>query len=369
MLWWLRSQSGTARQGQELLRAAETKLHEKASKIWREEGVEAVTPLEEDAADIHFVTYNKSGTGRPVVCLHGYGTGSGIYATSLPVFAARAKALLPRHVPPIHALDTPGCGLSRRDAAWSNLSSAEAEALVVDSLEEWRRRKGYEDFVLVGHSIGAVLATAYAEKFPNRVAALALASPAGVAARSHQESETFSARRGLLGYVWSKGLANPFSAVRFFPERGKSAIQAYVQRRFRDDRPWTRLLKPELTDYVVANVLGPSMEVSLGGVLLTLLLEPLKPSEGLRPLEHRLVRPDFLRPDCRLAFLYGEHDWMPHAPALRVQAQRASHNLRTPVVFVDDRASHNLMVDNPIGFADALIHVLYGDDDYYSVVA
>lgn len=240
MIWWRGGQSGARQQGQEVLRAAETKLHEKASAMWREEGVEAVKPLEEDVAEIHTVTYNAGGPGRPVVCLHGYGTGSGIYATSLPVFAARLKARFPRRHVPVHAVDTPGRGLSRRDAAWARLSGAEAEALVADSLEAWRRAKGYVDLVLVGHSIGAVLATAYAEKFPERVAALALASPAGVAARPAVGEEAssagaFSARRGLLGYVWRRGLANPFSAVRVFPERGTAAIRAYVWRRVRDE--------------------------------------------------------------------------------------------------------------------------------------
>mmetsp|Transcript_11585 Transcript_11585/g.38088 ORF Transcript_11585/g.38088 Transcript_11585/m.38088 type:complete len:389 (-) Transcript_11585:205-1371(-) len=362
----------TIEESQQVFRAAEARLHEKSRQIWRDEGVEAAVAELDDVAGVHAVSYNKGAKGRPVVCLHGFATASAIYATSLPVFAAKTSL-------PVYALDTPGCGLSRRDSEWSRLSREDAERLVADALDEWREAKGYDDIYLVAHSIGAVLAAAYAERYPSRVAALALASPAGVdGAKNRKEdqdqdqddgkekqgqgSPSLLSRRGLLAYAWRRGLIDPFSVVRTFPETGRRAITSYVDRRFSDERPWTRDTKEELRDYLYENIVSGG-DVSLGGVLLSLLLEPLTPSVGVRPLEDRLCKPDFLRPGARLAFLYGQRDWMPDDPARRVQRHRTNLGLHTPIAVVDDGASHNLMVDNPIGFADALARVLFGKED------
>ena len=39
-----------------------------------------------------------------------------------------------------------------------------AQSFFVDAIEEWRVAMGIERFVLVGHSLGAVIVTAYAVK-------------------------------------------------------------------------------------------------------------------------------------------------------------------------------------------------------------
>lgn len=56
----------------------------------------------------------------------------------------------------------------------------EAESFFVDSLEQWRERKGLEKMTLVGHSLGAYFSVAYALRYPTRVSKLVLLSPAGV---------------------------------------------------------------------------------------------------------------------------------------------------------------------------------------------
>jgi len=56
----------------------------------------------------------------------------------------------------------------------------QAELFFLNSLEEWREMMGIKKMTLVGHSLGAYLVTAYALKWPERVARLVLLSPAGV---------------------------------------------------------------------------------------------------------------------------------------------------------------------------------------------
>lgn len=42
------------------------------------------------------------------------------------------------------------------------------EAQWVESVEEWRRELNLGQFVLLGHSLGGYVATAYALKYPDR---------------------------------------------------------------------------------------------------------------------------------------------------------------------------------------------------------
>jgi cardiolipin-specific phospholipase len=55
-----------------------------------------------------------------------------------------------------------------------------AEHFFLSSLESWRIASGLDKMVLVGHSLGGYLASAYAVRYPERVSGLILVSPAGI---------------------------------------------------------------------------------------------------------------------------------------------------------------------------------------------
>ena len=57
---------------------------------------------------------------------------------------------------------------------------ARAEHFFISSLESWRQSVGVDKLVLVGHSLGGYLASAYAVRYPNNVSGLVLVSPAGI---------------------------------------------------------------------------------------------------------------------------------------------------------------------------------------------
>ncbi|PVH19496.1 hypothetical protein CXQ85_003342 [Candidozyma haemuli] len=70
----------------------------------------------------------------------------------------------------IHAIDLPGFGLSSRPSFPKfNCESKEdiyqIEDWFIDSLEKWRKERGIDRFVLVGHSFGGYLSCAYARKY------------------------------------------------------------------------------------------------------------------------------------------------------------------------------------------------------------
>lgn len=57
---------------------------------------------------------------------------------------------------------------------------ARAEHFFISSLEAWRQSVGVEKMILVGHSLGGYLASAYTVRYPERVSGLILVSPAGI---------------------------------------------------------------------------------------------------------------------------------------------------------------------------------------------
>jgi cardiolipin-specific phospholipase len=66
--------------------------------------------------------------------------------------------------------------------------TAAAAAFFVDTLEEWRQQQQHlNQFTLIGHSLGGLLAAEYAIQHPDRLDGLVLASPASVLILQHAD--------------------------------------------------------------------------------------------------------------------------------------------------------------------------------------
>lgn len=113
----------------------------------------------------------KAGSGKPtIVCMPGYAAGAGFYYRNLRGLGKYAE---------IHLVDWLGTGNSGRPH-FPCRTREEAESWFIDALEEWRRKKGIEEMILVGHSLGGYLSSNYALKYPDRVSHLVLVNPAGM---------------------------------------------------------------------------------------------------------------------------------------------------------------------------------------------
>eukprot|EP00177_Eucheuma_denticulatum_P004591 GFKZ01008355.1.p1 GENE.GFKZ01008355.1~~GFKZ01008355.1.p1 ORF type:complete len:420 (+),score=36.30 GFKZ01008355.1:105-1262(+) len=117
-----------------------------------------------------------SSTAPVLVLLHGWGAGAAFFGLNL--------AGLSRHFR-VHVVDWLGFGGSSRPAHRLAWDADEAERFFIDPLAEWmqvmRELEPFEGGVhLVGHSMGAFLAVAFALRYPQMVRNLVLASPVGV---------------------------------------------------------------------------------------------------------------------------------------------------------------------------------------------
>ncbi|KAH3668518.1 hypothetical protein OGAPHI_002272 [Ogataea philodendri] len=142
------------------------------------------TPIDKDGNYIHeFFIENtqKPADNRQldVVLVHGYGAALGFFYKNFDALT---------NVPGIrlHALDLLGFGLSSRPK-FPNLKGDTVEDVLasedffIDSLESWRKAKGIDHFVLMGHSLGGYLSAAYYMKYGDGIVdKLVMISPVGI---------------------------------------------------------------------------------------------------------------------------------------------------------------------------------------------
>lgn len=110
------------------------------------------------------LAWREAGAGPPLVLLHGIGANSSSWAAQLEHFSVRFRVM---------AWDAPGYGGSDGLREESPVAETYAEALAA-MLE----RTGVRSCRLVGQSLGALMAVAYARKYAGRTQALVLAAAA-----------------------------------------------------------------------------------------------------------------------------------------------------------------------------------------------
>jgi pimeloyl-ACP methyl ester carboxylesterase len=141
-----------------------------------------------------------SGDALPLVLLHGIGSGAASWVQQFEVLGAGRRVL---------AWDAPGYGASTPVDGESPIAADYAAVL-----KDWLDALGIERCVLVGHSLGAIIAGAFAAAHPHRVAGLLLLSPAGgYGAASAEVRETKRDQRlAMLNELGPQGLAEKRSA-------------------------------------------------------------------------------------------------------------------------------------------------------------
>jgi len=175
----------------------------------------AAFPVKEANTSKGTLCYRECGSGDPVLLLHGVGSSSASWVD----FMACAGNVLPgrRFI----AWDAPGYGDSTRLPQDAPLAADYAGALYA-MLHMLRISR----FELVGHSLGALIAGAYAAAHPARVRALIMLDPAGGYGASTDEvrQKMIDGRLRMLSELGPKGMAEQRGAALLSPKASVEAI-------------------------------------------------------------------------------------------------------------------------------------------------
>lgn len=131
----------------------------------------------ENGHKIWTLKFNPRATKTPLVLVHGFGGGVGLWAMNVDNLSQNRT---------VYAFDVLGFGRSSRPQLSSD--PEEAEEQFVDSIEQWREKLGLDKFVLLGHSLGGYLASSYTIKYPARVKHLILADPWGFPVKPSEDN-------------------------------------------------------------------------------------------------------------------------------------------------------------------------------------
>ncbi|KAK9464963.1 Alpha/Beta hydrolase protein [Lipomyces arxii] len=317
---------------------------------------------------LHLNEFEITNTVEPIkeelVVLHGYGAGLAFFYRNFDKLS---------QVPGwrLHALDLLGYGRSSRPRfkikAKDKYDAVHAaENWFIDSLEEWRVKKGIDKFTLMAHSMGGYIGVAYALRFPERIKKLILVSPAGVPRdpwivneniedlpESAIESEITQTQQeatqhklngkparlkrqipGWFAYLWEHHVS-PFSFVRYSGPLGPQLVSLWTRHRF------SMLPKAEsaaLHDYT----LGLFTARGSGEYAITRLLAP--------GAYARIALLDRIK-DLKVPtlWMYGENDWMDSEAGEDAARQLRKQGVDSKCVVIE-RAGHHLYLDNPDDF-------------------
>lgn len=129
-----------------------------------DEKIGALPPVRHATVGSRRIAYREAGAGPALLLLHGVGSGSGSWAAQLSSLATQLRVI---------AWDAPGYGESDLlpSAMPTAADYADAALGLADAL-------GLERFVLLGHSLGCIVAASLCTRHPERVLRLILSAPA-----------------------------------------------------------------------------------------------------------------------------------------------------------------------------------------------
>lgn len=145
-----------------------------------------------DNDEIWTLSANRDSKSTPLVLVHGFAAGLAFWLQNLDALAEKR---------PVYAIDLLGFGKSSRSHFSHDPETIEMQ--FCESIERWRQVMQIPKMILLGHSFGGFLSTAYATKYPEHVEHLILADPWGF-----NERPDLSDRP-----LWQKSLIRVFGKV------------------------------------------------------------------------------------------------------------------------------------------------------------
>ena len=175
------------------------------------------------------ISYRTAGKGLPLVMLHGIGGGSGSWLPQLETLARRFQVI---------AWDAPGYGHSSLIAGLTPIAGPTPMANdFADALDRLLDALAIEKCLLVGQSMGALIATAFARARPYRLHGLLLLGPAGGygGATQAKRDEILTGRLNAMATLGPEGMAAQRTGALLAPDASHEthAIVAASMRQLR----------------------------------------------------------------------------------------------------------------------------------------
>lgn len=276
-----------------------------------------MVPLSKPKHELWTISLNEDHGGTPLVLIHGMGGGIGLWAKNLSELAKNR---------PVYAFDLLGFGRSSRPSLSSKAEIAEEE--FVDAIEDWRKEMKLEKFVLLGHSLGGYISTAYALKYPERIQHLIPADPWGYHEKP-PETEIPRKYKILLGIG---SLFYPMSFLRALGPLGPGLVKKFrsdIQSKFSDV-----LTDDTVSNYIYhCNARSPSGEVAFK----SLSLGPFIWAKN--PIINRIEN---LPKEVPISIIYGAESWMDKNAGYQIQAMRDSSYVAVQKI---PEAGHHVYAD------------------------
>lgn len=150
------------------------------------------------------VLFNPQGNKTPVLMVHGFGAGLGLWSLNIKELSENR---------PIYTFDLLGFGRSSRSTFDEDPQIV--EETFINSIEDVRKQLGLKNFILLGHSFGGYLAYSYAIKYSGHIMSLILVDPWGFSEKTQDWEQNVSVPK------WIKAMAailspfNPYAVLRF----------------------------------------------------------------------------------------------------------------------------------------------------------
>ena len=292
---------------------------------------------------------NGSNEKTPLVMVHGYGSGVGMWCLNFDELS-QFRA--------VYSFDLLGFGRSSRMTFPKSADKVEDQ--FVESIEDWRKKEDIDKFHLLGHSFGGFVVGCYALKYPERVQSLIFADPWGFPVHEVDVDQNSllrwskSVQRVLLPFVplsrdrhptpWERahwvdnfmkafGPLSPFSIMRAAGPWGPKLLE-----RFKENYKNLFSTVDDKQEFAIfhyiyhCNSFNPTGEKAFNRINRSLGYDRL-------PMIMRIIG---LRPGMPVTFIYGAKSWIRSESGFQTKKKLPNNDV---AVYVIDNAGHHVYAE------------------------
>lgn len=321
----------------EQLQDAESKILERVKSPW----VGNFVRVSDDVSIWTLTVGEPCSRETPLVLIHGFISGVCWWVQNFDELAKNRT---------VYALDLPGFGRSSRPEFPTDPTQAEVK--FVQYLEEWRKEVGLEKFVLLGHSLGGYIVSAYSLQFPDRIKHLVLSDPWGFPILPYGIADRHpgivqDAEKLPRWFHFGNYFINTCNLL--FPLRLSGPLGPWLARLYRLDsnKKTSELWKDDaMFDYIYhCNAQTPTGENAFRNLNYFL-------GWAKNPMIKRIKD---LRGEVGITVMYGSGSFFDHRTAYEIKYTRPDSEVN---IYIVRQAGHDIHVDNATEFNRIMKQVL-----------